>query len=44
MAENVKKAKPAASKGAYVRKVIVTDTMAPGIKVDPTATLALEVL
>jgi large subunit ribosomal protein L1 len=40
----VKKAKPAASKGAYVRKVTITDTMAPGIKVDPAAALALEVL
>jgi large subunit ribosomal protein L1 len=40
----VKKARPAATKGAFVRKVTVTDTMAPGIKVDPAATLALEVL
>jgi len=40
----VKKAKPSASKGTYVRRVVVTDTMAPGIKVDPSAALALELL
>ena len=39
----VKKARPAASKGTYVRRVVVTDTMAPGIKVDPASALALEV-
>ena len=40
----VRKAKPAASKGTYLRRVVVTDTMAPGIKVDPAAVLALELL
>jgi large subunit ribosomal protein L1 len=40
----VRKARPSASKGAYVRKVAVTDTMAPGIKVDPVATMALEIV
>jgi large subunit ribosomal protein L1 len=38
----VKKARPAATKGTYIRKVAVTDTMGPGIKVDPIAAQALE--
>jgi large subunit ribosomal protein L1 len=31
----VKKARPASSKGIYIRKVAVTTTMGPGIRVDP---------
>lgn len=31
----IKKARPAAAKGTYVRRVTVTTTMGPGIKVDP---------
>jgi len=37
------KAKPPASKGTYVRKITVTSTMGPGIKVDPIQAEALEV-
>jgi len=33
--DSIKKARPAASKGAYIRKVTVSTTMGPGIKVDP---------
>jgi len=33
--EAVRKAKPATSKGVYLRKIVVTSTMGPGIKVDP---------
>jgi len=33
--EVIKKARPAASKGTYIRKVTVSTTMGPGIKVDP---------
>jgi large subunit ribosomal protein L1 len=39
----IKKARPPAAKGSYVRKVTVTDTMGPGIKIDPAAALALEI-
>lgn len=33
--EAVNKARPAAAKGVYVKKVVVTTTMGPGVKVDP---------
>jgi len=35
------KAKPAASKGIYMKKIAVSTTMGPGIKVDPGTPLAL---
>jgi large subunit ribosomal protein L1 len=36
----VVKAKPASAKGTYLRKVVVTTTMGPGVKVDPIAITA----
>jgi large subunit ribosomal protein L1 len=30
------KAKPAASKGQYLKSVVVSSTMGPGIKINPT--------
>jgi large subunit ribosomal protein L1 len=39
----VKKAKPAAAKGSYMRKIILTTTMGPGIKIDPSQAGAVEV-
>ncbi len=39
----VKKARPPAAKGAYVRRMAVTSTMGPGIKVDPAQALQMEI-
>jgi large subunit ribosomal protein L1 len=39
---SVKKARPASSKGTYIRRVTLTTTMGPGVKVDPTQALAME--
>lgn len=41
--EAIKKARPPASKGQYMRKVTVTTTMGPGIKVDPMQAMGMEV-
>jgi large subunit ribosomal protein L1 len=38
----IKKARPAAAKGAYIRKVSISTTMGPGIKVDPIRAQAME--
>ena len=40
----VMKAKPASSKGTYIRKLTVTSSMGPGIKIDPIQAQGLEVL
>jgi len=41
--EAIKKARPAASKGTYIRRISVTTTMGPGIKVDPVAAQVMDV-
>jgi large subunit ribosomal protein L1 len=38
----VKKARPPAAKGTYVRKATLTTTMGPGIRLDPAALVAME--
>lgn len=38
----IRRSKPPAVKGTYIKKIVVTPTMGPGVKVDPVAALALE--
>ena len=38
----VKRARPASAKGTYVRKVVLSSCMGPGVKVDPAAARAIE--
>ena len=40
--EAIKKARPASSKGTYIKRVTLTTTMGPGIKVDPSQSQAME--
>ena len=40
--EAIRKARPAAAKGIYVRRAVLTPTMGPGIKLDPSQALSLE--
>ena len=41
--EAIKKARPAAAKGTYIRKIVLSSTMGPGIKVDPSEAQAMEI-
>jgi large subunit ribosomal protein L1 len=42
--EAVKKARPAAAKGTYLKRVVLTTTMGPGIKIDPILAQSMEVV
>jgi large subunit ribosomal protein L1 len=39
--ETLMRLKPASAKGTYVKKITISTTMGPGVKVDPVGTLAL---
>lgn len=41
--ESVRKARPATSKGTFIRRITLTTTMGPGIKLDPVLAQAMEV-
>jgi len=40
--EAIKKARPAAAKGTYIRRISVATTMGPGIKIDPVQAQSME--
>lgn len=40
--EAIKKARPSAAKGNYIRRITIASTMGPGIKVDPSAAQSME--
>ncbi len=41
--EAIKKARPASAKGTYIKRVTLTTTMGPGIKIDAAASQAMEI-
>ncbi|MCX8026181.1 MAG: 50S ribosomal protein L1, partial [Thermanaerothrix sp.] len=41
--EAIRKARPAAAKGVYIRRVTIAPTMGPGVRVDPNVALSLTV-
>jgi large subunit ribosomal protein L1 len=39
----IRRARPSSAKGTYVRRVVITTTMGPGVRVDPNAALTMTV-
>ena len=37
--DEIKKKKPEASKGVYIKKFYINSTMGPGLQVDPTSVM-----
>lgn len=42
--DSIKKARPAAAKGIYIKHITLTSTMGPGIKIDPMEAQSMETL
>jgi len=40
--EAIKKARPASMKGTFIKRITITSTMGPGIKIDPNLALSME--
>jgi large subunit ribosomal protein L1 len=43
LVQAVRRNRPAASKGSYIRKIVLTTTMGPGIKIDTVQALTMEI-
>ncbi|GAB4422936.1 MAG: 50S ribosomal protein L1 [Anaerolineae bacterium] len=41
--DSVRRNRPAAAKGTYIRRAVISSTMGPGIRLDPNATLSIAV-
>jgi large subunit ribosomal protein L1 len=41
--EAIKKARPASSKGTFIRRITLTTTMGPGIRIDPALSQSMEI-
>jgi large subunit ribosomal protein L1 len=42
--EAVKKARPSSMKGTYIKRITLTSTMGPGIKIDPAGAQSMEII
>jgi large subunit ribosomal protein L1 len=40
--DEIRRRRPATMKGVYIKKLVVTSTMGPGVKIDPNIALAME--
>ena len=43
LVQAVRRNRPASSKGTYIRKIVLTTTMGPGIKLDTSSALTMEI-